>query len=569
MGRTLARWACLGAAALAAVLACMSEGSDDNYTADGHGWPDVRSDGSADASSEGSPDRVGADADADGDARADSSWESWDPDSSPDGGADDGTAAESAADTWEAYEASPEAVEDVPDVGDSVLLDVCAPVIEEPQVYYLSADDSNSQASPVIARWLIRSGNLVPASLVRTWEFLNYYDVRYDFPARGHVNVVPQLLDLPGDDGRVAFQIGVQGHEQTDETRRRLSLTLSLDTSGSMAGTPLEYEKAVVRALASSLRFGDTVSVVTWNDSRTVALDSHPVSGPDDATLLAVADALVSGGRTNLDAGLDLAYELAVANRRPGTLNRVVLISDGQANVGVTSPPLIARHAEGAEEDGIYLVGVGTGNGYDDTLMDTVTDLGKGAYVFIDSTAEARRQFVDHFYANMELAVADVRVELTLPPQLRMQEFHGEEISTDPEEVDPQHLAPNDAMIFHQYLYRCPGLADEDPIRVVAEYTSLQTHARQTDAVDTSLEALQAGSRMQLYKGNAIVVYAEGLKSIYDLLRYSGYAAARAECDRVRAEVRTAADILDDQELDDILLLMTSYCADLSSRREP
>jgi Ca-activated chloride channel family protein len=307
---------------------------------------------------------------------------------------------------------------------------------------------------------------------------------------------------------------------------------------------------------------------VTWDDSLAVRLDSYRVTGPSDPTIIALADSLTPGGSTNLDAGLNTAYVLADRNFRAGALNRVVLVSDGQANTGVVSEELIAGHAVDAEGEGIYLVGVGTGNGYNDTLMDTVTDRGKGAYVFIDTAAEAEDQFVDHFYRNMEIAVKDVRVQLTLPPQLRMEEFHGEEISTDPTEVDPQHLAPNDAMIFHQYLQRCPGLADLDAIRVVAEYTEPSSGLRRSDAVDTTVAQLLEGSGTQLYKGNAIVLYAEGLKDIYNALHTTGTAAATEICTGVLAQVRAAADLLRDPEIDEIRDLLAAYCPTLGTRSD-
>ncbi len=543
MGGIRGRWIVMAAAALPALgVGCGMESEAGDDLASDYGAPDYRADAS------------------------DSSlWESWAADADADAAAFDG---------WSDSAVEPEATEppdsvppeDATDAGEAEVYDICAEELTEPQVLYLSADDSNSQASAVIARHLIRRGALVPSWLVRTYEFLNYYDLRYDFPERGRVNVVPQLRADLDREGRLTMQIGVQGHEQTDETRRPMSLTLCLDTSGSRGGTPIELERELVRAIAASLRAGDVVSAVEWSSSRTVRLDSHHVTGPDDETLLALAAGLMPSGSTDLEGGLAMAYELADRNYRAGTLNRVVLVSDGQANTGITSEELIARHADDAESEGIYLVGVGTGEGYDDTLMDTVTDRGKGAYLFLDSAAEARRQFVDHFYANMELAVMDVRVELTLPPQLRMEEFHGEEISTVPEEVDPQHLAPNDAMVFHQYLHRCPGLADGDPIRVAAEYTDPATRERRVDAVDATVAGLLEGPGLQLFKGNAIVVYAEGLKDVYDLRRGGDPIGAQAECSAVLGEVRTAAELLDDPELDEIEELLTGYCGSLEAR---
>jgi Ca-activated chloride channel family protein len=467
-----------------------------------------------------------------------------------------------------APDVAPDAVADAEDVPDAEE-DVCDEEILEPQVLYLSADDSNSQASPVIARRLIRQGNLVPSHLVRTYEFLNYYDIAYDSPERFRVNVVPQMKGDLDIDGRYTLQIGVQGHAMDDETRRPVVLTLVLDTSGSMAGTPIDLEREVVRAIAAGLRAGDRVSAVTWSTTRDVRLDSHVVVGPDDPALLALASSLASGGGTDLHGGLTHGYDLAVRNYRAGALNRVVLVSDGQANAGVTDERLIASHASEAEREGIYLVGVGCGSGFNDTLMDTVTDWGKGAYVFIDSADEAWRMFRDRFYANLEIAVTDVRVELTLPPQLRMEEFHGEEISTVPEEVDPQHLAPNDAMVFHQYLHRCPGLGDDEIVRTAADYTDPSTGERRREATEATVAALLEGPGAQLFKGNAIVVYAEALKDVYDLHRRSGDpSAATAACEAALATVRDAVRRVPDPELEEIASLLGAYCADFRTRAD-
>ncbi len=452
------------------------------------------------------------------------------------------------------------------DADEAATVDICDEVIAEPQVLYLSADDSNSQASPVIARKLIRQGRLVPSWLVRTYEFLNYYDISYPLPEYRRVTVVSQMRADLDPEGRYALQIGVQGHEMTQETRRPLVLTLVLDTSGSMTGEPIDLEREVVRAIASSLRAGDMVSAVEWDTSRRITLDSHRVSGPDDPVLLSLAASLAAGGGTDLQSGLAMGYDLASRNFRAGALNRVVLVSDGQANVGITDEQLISRHSNDAEREGIYLVGVGCGYGYNDTLMDTVTDEGKGAYIFIDSPAEARKQLVDLFFQNMEIAVMDVRVELTLPPQLRMDEFHGEEYSTIPEEVEPQHLAPNDAMIFHQHLRACPGLADTDVIRAVAEYTDPATRARRSDVFESTIADLLEGGAAQLRKGNAIVVYAETLKKVYRLHRAGRGSEAQDECDEALEAVRAAAAGTGDAELGEIVSLLAAYCADFPSR---
>src|SRR5262245_28890486 len=94
--------------------------------------------------------------------------------------------------------------------------------------------------------------------------------------------------------------------------------------------------------------------------------------------------------------------------------------------------------------------GVGDPWNYNDKIMNLVTDAGRGAYVFLDTTGEAKQMFGARLLSNLEIAARNVQVKVTLPPTFKIAEFHGEQISANPEEVEPQHLAMGDAMIFHQ-----------------------------------------------------------------------------------------------------------------------
>jgi Ca-activated chloride channel family protein len=440
---------------------------------------------------------------------------------------------------------------------DEVEPNVCDLPVEEPQIFYLSADDSNSQASPVVVRWMIQSGQNVPWYAVRTYEFLNYYTLAYEPPARGRVSVTAQMAPDPDDEALYDLQIGVQGHLLDQAGRRPLNITFSLDTSGSMSGGPIERLKAVCRAIAGRLKAGDVVSMVKWSTTQAVLLDSHAVSGPDDSTLMSVISGLSSDGGTDLHAGLAAAYELADENYSTERLNRVVLVSDGQANVGITDEDLIAAYADDEEREGIYLVGVGTGDGYNDTLMDAVTDAGKGAYVFIDTVVEAEKMFGERFLANLEIAVMDVQVQLTLPSILRMEIFYGEEISTSPKEVEPQHLAPNDAMIFQQKIRSCGDLIETDVIRAVATYKDPVTRESRSDSFEAPASTILENAGSQLIKGRAIVEYAEGLKEIDQATDWEEKGEI---CTQALARVQAAADELDDPELRDIASLLGTYC---------
>lgn len=157
-------------------------------------------------------------------------------------------------------------------------------------------------------------------------------------------------------------------------------LYLSADDSSSMGGASIERERAVVTAVAQSLMAGDIVNMVTWSINNNVLLSGHSVSGPNDGSLLAAAQGLTANGGTNLEQGLVAGYQLADPCYGQTRLNRVILVSDGGANVGVTDEALIALHSEDADREGIYLVGVGTGpaQGYNDLLAASKDQLEKG-----------------------------------------------------------------------------------------------------------------------------------------------------------------------------------------------
>ncbi|MCP4602861.1 MAG: VWA domain-containing protein [Proteobacteria bacterium] len=477
-------------------------------------------------------------------------------------GDDDDDGAESddiAADTdWDNDDWDPENEEDEDEDQDSdtdtAAEDKCD--TENEVVLYLSADDSNSMAGPVVARAIIEAGGRVNKA-IRTYEFLNYYNFDYSAAEAGHVRVT---AEMDQHDETYNLQIGVRAPDQNASERRQLNLTLSLDTSGSMGGNPIEMVRESCRALAGSLQGGDVVSMVTWNTTQAVLLESHVVDGSNDEELLNKCNSLSPGGSTDLHSGLVQAYKLARDNFSANRINRVILMSDGGANTGVTDENLIAEEADDAEGEAIYMMGVGMGEGsyYNDSLMDTVTDKGKGAYIFIDSKAEAKKMFGERFLSNVEVAARDVQVELTLPPSFQMVEFHGEEFSEDPEEVEPQHLAPNDAMIFHQVVESCdPSAVNlDDKIRIKATFLDPSTRDPKSDEFEATLDEMLEGKNALLLKGDAIVAYAEALKE----LRTSPDETAGSLIDEVLAKVDSAVNTLpEDLDLAEIRSLLETY----------
>ncbi len=399
--------------------------------------------------------------------------------------------------------------------------DVCDEATEEETTLYLSADDSNSQAAPTLARQIIEDGGAIHGGM-RPYEFLNYYDFYFPAAPEGQVRLVPQLRD--NGEGSYTMMVAVVAPSTDGFGRRPRSLTFSVDSSGSMSGHPMEMVKEVMRQTAHNLIEGDVISILSWDTGTTVLLNAHEVDGPDDPSVLGAINALSTGGSTDLENGLEKAYELAQDAYDPSRLNRVILLSDGGANTGITHENLIAHHADDAEAEGIYMVGVGMddhGSGYDDKLMDTITDAGKGAYVYIDTEDEAGRTFGDdeRFLTVMEIAAREVQLSMTMPGGYVMDEFHGEEYSEDPEEVEPQHLAPGDAMLYHFDLMDCATeLHDGSEVfEFAVTWIDPVTREERVITTELSVEEMIDEAGAQLRKANVVVDYAQALTGVWGL----------------------------------------------------
>ncbi len=441
------------------------------------------------------------------------------------------------------------------------------PVEREPVVLYMSNDDSNSMASPIFARAIIREGGIVYPNQVRIYEFLNYYSLAYDNPADKPAAVGLQMRRTDADSGEFTLLLYAQGRKIDPAERRPINIVFSLDTSGSMSGHPIEMVREICRATASSLKEGDVVSIVEWSSSQSVILDGYQVQQPNDPHLLSIINGLDSGGSTDLHGGLVRAYELARDNFNPNRINRVVLISDGGANTGITDIDLIAAEADDSNGEGIYMVGVGVDENafyFNEDLMNEITDAGKGAYLYVDTAEEARRMFGDpqRFLSNLEVAARDVRMELTLPWYFGMKEFHGEEYSENPEEVEPQHLSPNDAMSYHQIVQTCdPSLAMvEDTIKARVDYQDPITRAAMSDEIEMTLGDAVTADATQLRKADVIVTYAKALIVIGYLVKSSEFEGAYETALGLAAWLRIAAeDLGNDAEVLEIANLMEEY----------
>jgi Ca-activated chloride channel family protein len=401
---------------------------------------------------------------------------------------------------------------DPSDAGVVTLPPACADLNKDPQVLYMSADDSNSMGSPGHVREIINIGFEPNPAKIRTYEFLNYYRIGYKAPMEGSLSIFPEM-EITAEPTIADFQIAIRSFDAY-ESRRPMNFTFLVDTSGSMKGPGLERAKAAVNAIASKLVQGDIVSFLTTNATST-KLIGHTIVAPDDPTLVNLVKGLTTGGNTDLATALTEAYSLADLHRSDSRMNRVIFISDGGVNEGVTDTTLIAEKAADAQSEGIYLVGIGTGPAlsYNDQLMNEVTDAGRGAYVYLDSVDEARRILADRFDETMDIAARSVQVELTLPWYFKVEGKSTEDALTSTK-LEAQNLAPNDAMVFLLQTTACDpsfyNANDEVRIRVMWR-TARENQPRLTD-FPVPLKSIVGQNSPTMAKGRAIVAYAEALK---------------------------------------------------------
>ena len=336
-------------------------------------------------------------------------------------------------------------------------------------------------ASYAYVRRALEDGQLPPADAVRVEELINYFDYDYAAPGDPSRPFAPTLAIYPSPwaDGKQILHIGIKGFPQSGAETEPANLVFLIDTSGSMnSPDKLPLLKRSFQLLLDQLNPEDTVSIVTYAGSAGTVLE--PTKAAERAKILHAIETLTPGGSTAGAAGLEEAYRLAALAKVDRGTNRVILATDGDFNVGLSGPQELKRFIAEKRDEGVSLSVLGFGSGtYHDALMDDVTDSGKGAYVYVDSRDEAERQFgdPDRFVANMAVAARNVRTRVTLPWYFGVKVFHGEEYSESKEEVAPQHLAPNDAMNFHQILEACDPseIQGNDRIRVHLEWSTPPT----------------------------------------------------------------------------------------------
>ncbi len=273
-------------------------------------------------------------------------------------------------------------------------------------------------ASYTNTRRHINQGNLPPGDAVRIEEFINYFS--YDYPQpKGDdpFSISTEVGACPWNTGHQLVHVGLQGKRIPFEEIDNINLVFLVDVSGSMtASNKLPLLKKSLIALTKQLRERDRVAIVVYAGAAGVVLPSTP--GNDKQTIINSLNKLQSGGSTAGGAGIKLAYKIAEENLIKDGINRIILATDGDFNIGASSDDEMTKLIEAKRDLGISITNLGFGMGnYKDSKMETIADHGNGNYFYIDSFNEARKVLVDELDGTLYTIAKDVKLQIEFNPE--------------------------------------------------------------------------------------------------------------------------------------------------------
>ncbi|MDC7248801.1 MAG: von Willebrand factor type A domain-containing protein [Sphaerochaetaceae bacterium] len=289
-------------------------------------------------------------------------------------------------------------------------------VLENPVSTFSIDVDTASYTN--VRRYLLQNEELPPKDAVRIEEFLQYFS--YDYKQPEGDNSVSYQLDMeeaPWNVKHKLLRVAIQAKEIKTEDLPPSNLVFLLDTSGSMrSDNKLPLLQKSMRVLVEQLRPQDTISIVAYAGSAGVILESTP--GTDKTTITRAFTDLKAGGATAGSAGIELAYKIAEENYIKGGNNRVILCTDGDFNVGVSSTGALERLIEEKREKNIYLtiLGLGMGN-YKDSRMESLSNIGNGNYAYIDNLLEGKKVLGKEIWGNLFAVAKDVKVQVEFNPK--------------------------------------------------------------------------------------------------------------------------------------------------------
>jgi Ca-activated chloride channel homolog len=268
-------------------------------------------------------------------------------------------------------------------------------------------------------RRFLERGSLPPKSAIRIEELVNYFDYDYKAPTDGKPFAVNfELTEAPWKPDHLLLRIGLKGREVDHRERPQSNLVFLLDVSGSMAEpNKLPLVKQSMHMLLNQLTEDDRVSIVVYATDTRVLLP--PTSGDQKYKIGTAIDSLVANGSTNGAGGIQLAYQMAKESFINKGVNRVILATDGDFNVGITNKGDLANLIEERAKSGIFLSALGFGMGnLKDATLEMLANKGRGNYAYIDTWAEAQKVLVEQMSSTLITIAKDVKIQVEFNPKL-------------------------------------------------------------------------------------------------------------------------------------------------------
>jgi Ca-activated chloride channel family protein len=380
-------------------------------------------------------------------------------------------------------------------------------------------------ASYTLARRFVNEGHLPNPDAVRVEEFVNFFDQGYAPPEEGAFAIQVDGSPSPfGTDNHWLVRIGLQGQEIKAENRKDATLIFVVDTSGSMGrDNRIELVKRSLNMLVDQLGPNDTVGIVEYGNVARPVLE--PTGADDKIDITYAIEKLIPHGSTNAEDGLKLGYKMAANHVEPGRITRVILLSDGVANVGRTGPESILKTIRGYVDQGVTLstIGVGMAN-FNDILMEQLANNGDGNYSYVDTIQEARRVFVENLTGTLQVIAKDAKVQVDFNPDVvsryRLLGYENRYVADQDfrnDEVDAGEVGANHTVTALYELKLKPEAAG--PIGIAyLRYEDIDAGAvielgREFGLGDFTLEFADALPRFQL--AAVVAEYAEVLRESY------------------------------------------------------
>ncbi|HEX2731503.1 MAG TPA: VWA domain-containing protein [Polyangiaceae bacterium] len=444
---------------------------------------------------------------------------------------------------------------------------------------YLSNDDSMSLSSAQRVIYAIDRFLPIAPDNIRPHELLNYFSFETaPVTTDNDFSVEAELQPKPGEPGNYTLGFSVAGRDVSLAERRNAALTFVIDRSGSMSDEGrMNYLKRGLDRMRGELKAGDIVNLVLFDDQVCVPVENFVVGRDPMNVLSSAISRLQPRGSTDVNLGLQKGYALADGSYQSTHNNRVILITDALANTGETNEDMIAQIGKHYDDRRIRLSGIGVGSEFNDTLLDKLTERGKGAYLFLGSEAEVDAVFGARFNSLIETIANDVHFRMHLPPSLGMNTFYGEESSTVKEDVQAIHyFAGTSQMFLSDVAARGGQVRPSDSVMLSIEYENAETGVEQVEEYAFNLGEIGNRSR-NVDKARLIISFIDGLKDTVGSTperrdyRVAGWidSYASEQCAQGKASLaEQAARLGDDAEVRRVLKLWDSYCSRYRSAEE-